>query len=276
MVTRRDITDALKRLGIESADTVLFHSSLRSFGTVDGGAETVIDGIRDALRDGTVVFPALVNRDFANAYRNWNKDTSPSDVGLISETFRRQAGVLRSDQATHSVTAAGKHAAFLTEGHAEGRGRPGIFGTTPFSHTSPWQKMYDLDGKVVLLGVTMVYNTFKHFVEYAFADDTLSALSDEERTRAEGELSCWTDMENYKPEEGQSQPAGVWFWNNGAKEQEEMQKRGLLRQTLCGNSTLTAFRIRDFYDFLYAEFVNHPDEWLNPPAAEWVRKYRRG
>ena len=43
-VTRSDVTVALRRVGIVSGDTVMFHSSLSSMGTVIGGADPVIDG----------------------------------------------------------------------------------------------------------------------------------------------------------------------------------------------------------------------------------------
>ncbi len=276
MVNKKDITEALKGIGIKDTDTVIFHSSLKSFGRVDGGADAVIEGIKDALKEGTVVFPTLVNRDFANAYENWDINNSPSDAGLISETFRLKERTLRSDQATHSVAAWGKYALFITKEHGLGKGRYGVFGSTPFSHSSPWQKMYDLDGKVVMLGVTMVYNTFKHFVEYCFADDVLSRLNDKERETAKSELSSWEDMKIFAVKGDTDFPGGVWFWNNGLKEQEEMKKRGLLKETLLGNANIISFKIRDFYEFLYNEFKTNPENWLNEKAAEWIQKWYHG
>ncbi len=274
MVTRKDVTDALKRLGIEETDTVIFHSSLKSFGKVEDGPVGIIDGIKEALKEGTVVFPALVSTEFHKAYENWDIDNTPSEVGLIAETFRKQEGVLRSDQATHSVTAMGKHAEYITSGHCDGKERFGVFGNTPFSHTSPWQKMYDLDGKVVMLGVTMVYNTFKHFVEYSVVEDILESLEPDAREKAKGELSSYEDISKLYSGESDS-IRGVWLWNDGDKEQAEMSSRGLIRQTKCGESTLTAFKIKDFYNFLYTEFIETPEEWLPEAAAEWVRRYKK-
>jgi aminoglycoside N3'-acetyltransferase len=60
MVSRNDICQALERLGIESGDICLFHSSFKSLGPVDGGAEAVIGGFEDAIGpDGTLVVPTL-------------------------------------------------------------------------------------------------------------------------------------------------------------------------------------------------------------------------
>ena len=49
-VTREEIAAALKEIGVQCGDTVMFHSSLSSMGWVVGGADTVIDGFLDAAR----------------------------------------------------------------------------------------------------------------------------------------------------------------------------------------------------------------------------------
>ncbi len=43
-VTRDDIVKGLRWLGLGAGDKVMVHSSLRSFGEVEGGAETVLRG----------------------------------------------------------------------------------------------------------------------------------------------------------------------------------------------------------------------------------------
>ena len=54
-VTKKDIVDGLKSLFPTQNPTMLVHSSLRSFGTVQGGAETVIDALFEVAGTGTVV-----------------------------------------------------------------------------------------------------------------------------------------------------------------------------------------------------------------------------
>ena len=46
MVLKQDIVTSFKNLGVEPTDILLVHSSLKSFGYVDGGAETVIEGLK--------------------------------------------------------------------------------------------------------------------------------------------------------------------------------------------------------------------------------------
>ena len=48
-VTREEITAALKEIGVQCGDTVMFHSSLSSMGWVVGGADTVIEGFLAAV-----------------------------------------------------------------------------------------------------------------------------------------------------------------------------------------------------------------------------------
>ena len=47
VVTKTDIKNALTELGIQKGDVMVVHSSLKSFGHVEGGAEAVIDACLD-------------------------------------------------------------------------------------------------------------------------------------------------------------------------------------------------------------------------------------
>lgn len=50
----------LRTLGVRSGGVLLVHSSPRARGSVPGGAETVVQGLLDALGlDGTLLMPAL-------------------------------------------------------------------------------------------------------------------------------------------------------------------------------------------------------------------------
>ena len=51
-VDRATILSGIRDVGVTSGDVLLVHSSLRSFGYVTGGAETVIDALLESVGDG--------------------------------------------------------------------------------------------------------------------------------------------------------------------------------------------------------------------------------
>ncbi len=264
VVTRADIIEAFGAVGVSSGDILLIHSSLRSFGRVDGGAQAVIDAAKNAVTpEGTVVFPTLVQRDFENAYRNWDIQNTPSDTGAITEAFRLLPDSLRSDQATHSVAAWGARAEELTCEHGAYGPRMGIFGDYAFSYSSPWQKMYLLGARIVFIGVDMVYNTFKHFVEYRMMERLLAGIADErERCRAMGELYRYN-----RP--------GVWPLHDGKKTQAVLDEMGLVRYAHCGASLFTSVWADEYVDQMTRLFLRSPEEWFNAPMMDWLNRYVR-
>ena len=108
-VTREDVARAAREVGIVPGDTVFFHSSLSSMGTVVGGPDAVIDGFLDAVGpEGTVAVPTLCNwaKDEQHlVFSRWDPATTPSYVGAITEALRQRPEAFRSDHATHSVAA---------------------------------------------------------------------------------------------------------------------------------------------------------------------------
>ncbi len=261
-VTQEDIVGAFAEIGVVPGDILLIHSSLKSFGMVIGGPLTVINAAKEAVTDqGTVVFPTLVQRDFAHAYETWNIKTSPSDVGLISETFRLLPDSVRSDQATHSVSAWGSRAVDLTHEHSSYGPRMGPFGDYCFSYSSPWQKMYLYGARIAFLGVATRYNTFKHWVEYSLMESYCQSIGDiGQRCRAMSEIRRF-------------QTAGVWPFLNSDQMDDLLKKKGLISYAQCGRSLFTSFKANDFADIVYPECKRNPDAWFSPDCLEWLRKY---
>ena len=156
-----EIKADLQRLGIESGDTVLVHSSLKSLGPVTGGADTVIDALLAVLQPkGTLLMPSfqqgsefyLVDRGCRFEINN-----TPSGCGVLTECFRRRAGVIRSLSPTHCTAGIGAGAEEILSGHENCRVSCG-FG-------SPYHKLILADGKILLIGVTHASDTTLHFVE---------------------------------------------------------------------------------------------------------------
>ena len=261
-VTRSDIVKALRRAGIKPGQILLIHSSLKSFGYVSGGPLTVIQAAREAVSPaGIVVFPTLVQRDFPRAYENWDPVDSPSDVGLITETFRLLPDTLRSDQATHSVAAWGRQAEELTAGHTAYGPRMGVFGDYCFSWSSPWQKIYLYDAKICFMGVGTHCNTFKHFVEYSLVETLCQQIEDPRiRCRAMASVRCF-------------QTDGVWPFIDSEKTDALMKKQGLFHYVTCGQAVFTCFSAADFYNTVFPQVLHHPEDWFDADFMAWHQQY---
>ena len=261
MVTRYDLCQALRRLGVAPGDICLFHSSYKSLGPVEGGAEAVIGGFEDAIGpEGTLVAPTLCSSDFFNSYNSWHMD-KPSEVGYLAEYFRKLPGVLRSNQATHSVAARGKLAFELTHEHGAYGHHLCPFGTSAFSDSSPWVKMYERSAKVVFLGVTMRYNTFKHMIEGRYAEELLAAISDPEtRERLNGQL--WTFENRWQ---------GVWPFYDSEKMQEYLSALGIVSQTRCGNATLYCVDAKRASDAALNALRAQPEAWYEGDVLAWIQ-----
>src|SRR5438552_2062378 len=94
------------------------HSSLKSLGRVDGGAEAVIASVMDVIGPaGTRVVPTLNFTGVERAGRRFEARTQPSETGRITETLRLQPGARRSLHPLSSAAAIGADAEAITNGH---------------------------------------------------------------------------------------------------------------------------------------------------------------
>jgi len=236
IVTKTEIMESLAALGVVSGDIVLVHSSFKSLGFIEGGADTVIGAFEDLIGpSGTLVFPTLCQQEFKRSYETWHMDKQ-SDVGYLTNYFRKLPDAYRSDQATHSVAARGKYGRFLTETHGHTHKRFGNMGDTPFSADSPWAKMYHMDGKIVMFGVDALYITFRHFAEYVFIERCLSSI----RFHPEYE-SMKNRLESFTS-------PGVWPHVCNEWLFARLLERGLSKQVDCGSGKLLCVDARLFVD----------------------------
>ena len=159
-VTRRDIVRGVRQLGLEAGASVLVHSSLSSLGYVEGGADTLIDALLEAVSpNGTVLVPTLTGSEALNAENPpfYDPSETPCWTGRIPETLRQRPDAVRSLHPTHSVAAIGARAQALTQDHE--------FSITPCGPDSPYGRLARTGGHILLLGVTHSVNTTMHHVE---------------------------------------------------------------------------------------------------------------
>ncbi len=170
----------LRALGVEQGMTVMVHSSLSRLGYVSGGAHAVVIALLQALGEaGTLAMPTH-SGDLSDP-AGWSKPPIPEawwevvrsempayDPGLtptrwmgsIVECFRHVPGVVRSAHPTVSAAAVGPNAEFMVAGHELSHG---------LGESSPQARLNELDGQILLLGVTHANNTSLHLAEYRSA-----------------------------------------------------------------------------------------------------------
>ena len=129
-------------------------------GQVEGGADTFIDGLLDAV--GTQGLAAVPTHTWGTVRAKspvFHHRLHPSIVGRISEVFRRRADAHRSLHPTHSVAAIGAGAAEFVAGHCQ---------TTPCDRDSPYGRLVAARGGVLFVGVDLSCWTLVHaFEEWA-------------------------------------------------------------------------------------------------------------
>lgn len=156
--TAAQIATDLRELGVQGGDVLLVHSSLSSMGYVAGGPETVVRGLLDALgASGTLLMPALSYEHVRSKQPIFDVRHTPSNVGAIPEHFRQRSGTRRSLHPTHSVCAVGARTGELLDEHHKDR--------TPCGRYSPFHKLPQVGGKILMLGCGLRPNTSFHAIE---------------------------------------------------------------------------------------------------------------
>lgn len=171
------ITQDLQNIGLRRGDTVIVHSAMSKVGWIVGGAETLIDALMKVIApNGTLVMPTHSSQNSDPSY--WENPPVPKDwwpiirsqmppyrpevtptrgIGTLPELFRRYPNVIRSSHPQFSFAAWGEYAQQITADHAI---------EVEMGEGSPLAKLYDLDAKVLLIGVTHANNTSLHLAEH--------------------------------------------------------------------------------------------------------------
>jgi aminoglycoside 3-N-acetyltransferase len=263
-VTSEDVARAAREVGIEAGDTVFFHSSLSSMGTVVGGPDAVIDGFLDAVGpEGTVAVPTLCNWKQGEqhlVFERWDPETSPSYVGAITEALRKRPGALRSDHPTHSVAAIGASAGALTAGHGASGPRPGPYSETAFAHESPWQRLVDWNAAYCFIGVTFYVCTMVHYVEAVLAERMVQRADPAERERLLDGLEGWMTSGHFPR---------IRIEDREVIE-EMLAARGIVRYGQIGSATLTCARARPMVQNWLSIVESNPEMWLPMDYVRWA------
>jgi len=167
----------LRALGVKPASTIIMHSALSQIGWTIGGPVSVIKAVMEILTpEGTLVMPSFTGDNSEPS--KWENPPVPQGwwevirrnmpafqpsitptrgMGIIAESFRNYPEVIRSDHPISSFAAWGKYAKKITESHEL---------DSDLGENSPLARIYDLDGQILLIGVSHSNNSSLHLAEY--------------------------------------------------------------------------------------------------------------
>ncbi|MEM7129446.1 MAG: AAC(3) family N-acetyltransferase [Chloroflexota bacterium] len=156
-ITQRDIESGLQQLGLGRSDAVEVHSSLSSFGHVDRGAATLVNGLMNVVgEEGALVMSAYPlspavpltleeeARGMTWKVRKLDPDsTEKTGLGAVVDEFRQRPDV-HFGSGIHRVCAWGRNAHFHTQGYTY---------------------LLEIDGWALLLGETIHSCSSMHVAE---------------------------------------------------------------------------------------------------------------
>ncbi len=172
-VTRQQVFDTLQLLGVRPGDGLLVHSALQFLGRPapgqDGlamylealcaavgceGRSRSVSGLTNAGNEGTIAVPTF-NFAFARGEAFDPEVTPAAGMGAFSEYVRRQPGARRTCHPLQSLAVIGCYAEDLA-----GRDTP-----SAFDPGSAFERMVELDFKILLLGVDIDAVSLIHYSE---------------------------------------------------------------------------------------------------------------
>lgn len=159
--TLEDLKKALISLDIKKGDILFVHSSWRSFIGFSITPQDFIDLLFDLVgKEGTILMPAYGYKDDI-----FDISKTISHAGIISEIFRNNKNVIRSNNPHFSVCAKGKDAKKLIEKHSESE--------YAFDKNSPYYLGLENNAKILLVGLGEKphKHTIFHCATYSLKDE---------------------------------------------------------------------------------------------------------
>lgn len=237
-MNKSQLVEELKKIGLREGMILEVHSSLSSFGHVEGGAETVIEALMECVGEkGSIFMPALAlspeleltekdkEMGITVKIKVLTEDAPRTAMGVIADTFRQRADVSMGKGVIRTV-GWGKYADEAAKG-----------GLDYVLHNG---------GKALLLGVDIYKLTAMHYVEDALPKEISDMFAPTEEINQKYPPEEWF-MEAGEP------PVKPWYTI-----QDMARERGLIREGYIGNCKYMFFDVWDVVSIYKEELERNP------------------
>ncbi len=243
-LSRKEIVQGLRQTGLKSGDVVLVHSAMRTFGAIEGGAETVVSALLEVLgQRGTLIVPTftLVHEAEQDPVIDPSKD--PSEMGVITETVRLRPDALRCTAFRHSFAAVGHRAPVFTDID------PAL---SPFDLRSSFGVMLALNTQILICGMTYDASTSHHFAEFLCDVPYRHTIRLNVNLKLSDGRVVRQEMIDYQPKPGED---GIYYEREPdfGRLGRMLEERGLVGMAAIGNSAVRRFAMRDLIDLAQIE-----------------------
>lgn len=239
----------LVQLGVKRSGVLFVHSSVKSVGKTQNGADTILDALIGAVGEEGMLCCATHTWNTVGSKTDvFDPKNTPSCTGILGMVLLEREGAVRSLHPTHSMAVYGKGAAEFVSGEQ--------YCHSPCPREGCCGKLLDADAQVLFLGVPLTKNTFIHGVEeWCGIKNRLSA-----------EHKCYIVMENSELFEANfafhSAPIPDVSQNYG-KLLPVFRAEGIAREGKVGDADCVLCSCRDMYDVTSRLLRDKPDLFLD-------------
>ena len=157
MHTKESLIQQLTDMELTGAETILIHSSMKAIGETQGGAQTVLNAWMEFFQNGLLLLPTHTWKTVNEKQPIFDVQKEPACVGILPNLFLKRDGVIRSLHPTHSMAGFGKNATSYLAGEEKSN--------TPCTPGGCYDRLKEVGGKILLVGVGHERNTYIHSVE---------------------------------------------------------------------------------------------------------------
>lgn len=237
-MNKNELIGEFKRIGITEGMELEVHSSLSSFGYIEGGAETVIEALIECVGEsGSIFMPALrlsPPMELTEDDRSMGitvkikvlpEEAQRTDMGIVADTFRQRPDVITGEGIIRT-SGWGVHA------HEAAKG-----GLDHVIHNG---------GKALLLGVDIYKLTAMHYVEDILPNEISNIFTPNEKI-----------LKKYPPDkwfiEAGEPPVKSWYTI-----QDKAYEKGLIEDGYIGKCRYMFFDIWEVVSLYKEELENDP------------------